>query len=95
MLISGSQYPFIMNGKDQVLQLIAEHQIESFDTNDLRADFIIEYLQGIYRLKFGSRAEPPYFAAVYYVEEDHRLLLTSLSDHGFQALVAGLNKHAL
>jgi len=28
-----------MNGKDQILQLIAEHQIESFDANGLRADF--------------------------------------------------------
>jgi hypothetical protein len=95
MLISGSQYPSIMNGKDQILQLIAEHQIESFDTNGLRADFTIEYSRGIYRLKFGSWAAHPHFAAAYYVEEDHRMLLTSLTDHGFQALVARLNKHEL
>jgi hypothetical protein len=95
MLINGSQYPSIMNGKDQVLQLIAEHKIESFDTDSLRADFTIEYSQGIYRLKFGSWAEPPHFAAAYYVEEDHRLILTSLTDRGFQALVARLNKHRL
>jgi len=30
--------------------------------------------------------QPPHFAAAYYVEEDHRLLLTSLTDRGFQAL---------
>ena len=95
MLISGSQYPSIMNGKDQILQLTAEHQIESFDTNGLRTEFTIEYSQGIYRLKFGSWAEPPHFAAAYYVEEDHRLLLTSLTNRGFQALVARLNKHGL
>jgi hypothetical protein len=33
--------------------------------------------------------------AAYYVEEDHRLFLTSLTDRGFQALAARLNKHGL
>ena len=95
MLISGSQYPSIMNGKDQILQLVSEHELESLDTNGLRSDFTIEYSQGIYRLKSGSWAEPPHFAVAYYIEEDQRLLLTSLTDRGFQALVTGLNKHGL
>jgi hypothetical protein len=95
MLISGSQYPSILNGEDQILQLVSEHQLESLDTNALKTDFTIEYSQGIYRLKFGAWAEPPHFAAAYYDEEDDRLLLTSLTDRGFQSLVAGLNKHGL
>jgi hypothetical protein len=93
MLVNGSQYPTIMNGDDQILQLVSEHQIESLAINSLRTDFTIEYSQGIYRLKPRSWTEPPHFAAGYYAEEDQRLLLTALTDRGFQALVILLNKH--
>jgi hypothetical protein len=95
MLVNGSQYPYIMNGKDQILQLVSDHPLESLDTENLRTDFTVEYSNCIYRLTFGNWAEPPHFAVAYYVEEDHRLLLTSMTDRGFQALVARLNNHGL
>ena len=95
MLISGSQYPSIMNGKDQILQLVSEHPLESLDTENLRTSFTVEYSHGIYRLTFESWAKPPHFATAYYVEEEHRLLLTSMTDRGFRALVSHLNKQGL
>jgi hypothetical protein len=93
MVISGSQYPFVMNGDDQILQLISEHPLESLDSNSLKTDFTVEYSQGIYRLTIESWAEPPHFSAAYYVEEEHRLLLTSMTDRGFRALVDRFTKH--
>ena len=95
MLINGSQYPFVMNGEDQILQLISEHPLESLDSNSLKTDFTVEYSQDIYRLTIASWAEPPHFAAAYYVEEEDRLLLTSMTDRGFRALVDRLNKYGL
>jgi hypothetical protein len=82
-----------MNGDDQILQLISEHPLESLDSNSLKTDFTVEYSQGIYRLTIESWAEPPHFSAAYYVEEEHRLLLTSMTDRGFRALVDRFTKH--
>ncbi|MEO8764781.1 MAG: hypothetical protein ABI416_10860 [Ginsengibacter sp.] len=93
MLISGSTYPLIINGKDEILQVFAEHYLESFDSTGLEKDFKIEYARGIYRLSLGAWGGPPHFAQAYYVEERELLLVNSLTERGFQNLVKKLNQH--
>jgi hypothetical protein len=39
MLISASRYPFTIHGEDEILQLIAEHRLEVFDSGGLKKDF--------------------------------------------------------
>jgi hypothetical protein len=95
MLISGSRYPFTIHGKDEIIQLVAEHHLESFDSSGLKKYFTVEYAQGVYRIRFGTWGDPPHIAAAYYEEDRKILLLTSLTNRGFQSLVDQLNKHGL
>lgn len=93
MLMSGSQYPFIFHGKDEMLQVFARHSLASFDSGKLKKDFKTEYAKGFYRISHGIWSDHPHFAEAYYAEEQQLLLLSALTDRGFQVLVAALNKH--
>ncbi len=95
MLISGSRYPVTIHGEDEILQLVAEYHLESFDSSGLKKDFTVEYAQGVYRIRLGAWGDPPHFAAAYFAEDRKILLLTSLTDRGFQSLVYQLNKNGL
>ena len=93
MLLSGSHYPFTIHGEDQILQLVAEHNLKSFDSTDLKKNFTIEYTQGVYRLKISACNDSPHFSTAFYEEDRKILLLTSLTDRGFKSLVDLLNKY--
>lgn len=93
MLISGSRYPVTMNGEDEILQVFTEQHLKSFDSNALKKEFKVEYAQGIYRLGIEPWNESPHFAQAFYVEEQEKLVLSSLTDRGFDTLVAKLNKY--
>jgi hypothetical protein len=90
MLITGSSYPATVHGEDEMVQAIGEFPLFGFDSNRFRDDFTIEYAQDVYRLKPGIWAEPPHFAAAYYSEEENTLLLTALTDRGYEALAKSL-----
>lgn len=95
MLLSGSRYPFTIQGKDEILQLVAEHPLDSFDSNRFKKGFTVEYANGVYRIRSGAWGKPPHFATAYYVEDRKVLLLTAMTDRGFQSLVSQLNKIGL
>lgn len=93
MLISAANYPFTIHGKDEIVQLVAEHPLEVFDGNMLKPDFKLEYAKNVYRITSGKWADPPHFATAYYLEEKKSLMLTAMTDRGFNALVKKMNKH--
>ncbi len=91
MLIHASRRPRIINEKDELVQVVAEHPLEIFHGEDLRKNFTLEYAKGVYRISKGSWSEPPHFAAAYYIEERKTLMLTAMTDRGFANLVKKLN----
>jgi hypothetical protein len=95
MLISGSRYPFTVQDDDEILQLVAEHPLGSFDSSRFKKGFKVEYADGVYRIRSGAWGDPPHFATAYYAEDRKILLLTSMTDRGFQSLVSQLNKIGL
>jgi hypothetical protein len=95
MLISACNYPFTMHGKDEILQLVAEHSPNAFDSGGLKKDFTTEYAKGIYRITSNEWNKAPHLAAAYYNEERNTLLLNAMTDRGFLGLVKKLNKHGM
>ncbi|MDP4129697.1 MAG: hypothetical protein Q8939_06010 [Bacteroidota bacterium] len=93
MLINGSRYPMILHGKDMLVQVLAEHPLETFDSSGLKKDFKVEYAKSIYRLTPKAWGEAPHFAAAYFDEDKKIMLLTSLTDQGFRRLTDELNAH--
>lgn len=95
MLVTGSNYPVTVHGEDEMIQAVGEYPLFSFDSNRFKEDFIVEYAQDVYRLKPRNWSEPPHFAAAYYSEKENTLLLTALTDRGYEALTLALNRHGL
>ncbi len=95
MLLGASNTPFVIHGDDQLLHVIAEHPMAEFNSSKLKKAFVLEYSPGVYRMKPSVWSEAPHFATAYYDEKKKMLLLTSLTDGGFQALVDLLNKNGI
>ena len=93
MLMNGSRFPMTVHGKDKIVQVLAEHPMEPFDSSGLKKNFKVEYAKGIYRLTPKAWGEPPHLAAAYFDEGRKTLLLTSLTDRGFRGLTDRLNAH--
>jgi hypothetical protein len=95
MLINGSRFPMILQSGETVVQVLAEHPMETLDSNGLKKNFKVEYAEDIYRLTPNTWGEAPHFAAAYFDENRKTLLLTSLTDKGFRKLTDQLNAHGL
>ncbi len=95
MLVTGSNYPLTVHGVDEMVQVVGEYPLFSFDGNRFKEGFTVEYAQDVYRLKPHGWSEPPHFAAAYYSEKENTLLLTALTDRGYEALTQALLRHSL
>ncbi len=93
MLIHASLGTRIINGKDELVQVVADHSLEIFQGEGLRKDFTLEYAKGVYRISNDSWSDPPHFATAYYIENRKTLMLTAMTDRGFANLVKKLNGH--
>ncbi len=93
MLLIGAQIPVLMT-RDFLSQMnFSEFNYESFNTDDLRKDFKIEYSEGVYRLQLNGSDEKLHFAAAYFDEKRKVLLLSAYSQADYLALVKKLNEH--
>ncbi|HWB92761.1 MAG TPA: hypothetical protein VG605_12945 [Puia sp.] len=95
LLVTGSNYPATFHGEDEMIQAVGEFPLFNFDSTRFRKDFTVEFVQNVYRMKPGAWAEPPHFAAAYYSEKENTLLLTALTDSGYEALARTLIRHGL
>jgi hypothetical protein len=91
MLISGSTYPVTFHEQDQILFLLAEHDLESLDTAALKKVFKTEFDKGVYRISNKQWGEHPHFAQAFFDEQKHLLLFSAMTDRGFDALVEAFN----
>lgn len=91
LLLSGAAYPRTYNKTDEMLFLMAEHDLESLDTAGMKKDFKSEYDDGVYRLTHLKLGEHPHFAQAYYDEGEKLLLFTAMTRRGFDRLVTDFN----
>ena len=91
MLLSGSTYPLTVHKNDQIVQSVAEYDVDAFNTIGLDKDFRIEYVNNVYRLALKRWSGHPHFSAAYYDETRRTLSLYSMTDRGFRSLVDRLN----
>lgn len=93
MLISGSTLPLTFHKEDQLLFLLAEHDLDSLDTVRLKKGFMTEYDRGVYRISHKKSGEHPHFAQAFFDEEKHLLLFSAMTDRGFVTLVEDFNAY--
>jgi hypothetical protein len=95
MLLSGANYPMIFNKEDHVVNVMAEYEIDGINTKSLTKSFKTEYNKGIYRLSLKNWSEPPHFSQAFFDENNKIMVLSSMTDRGFKALVEGLDDYGL
>lgn len=93
MLFSGGNYPLNMYEDEQLVQVLAEYDVDFIDTKKLREDFIVEYNKDVYKLGLKQWGEHPHFASAYFDENEKILLLYAFTERGFKELTKVLIKH--
>lgn len=93
MLLSGANTPLIYNKEYQLVHVVAEYDLDSINTKSLTKSFKTEYNKGVYRLSLKNWSDPPHYSQAYFVENKKIMLLSSMTDRGFKALVEGLNEY--
>lgn len=93
MLLCGANYPLTFHKKDQIVSVLSEFTRDTFDTKGLDKKFRIEYNEEVYRISLKQWDVYPHFAKAFYDETKKVLLLSSLTDRGFDALVTTLNTY--
>ena len=95
LLLTGSRFPVTFNKKDELLILSSDHDLESLDTEPLKENFKVEYESGVYRLALKRWDAMRHFAVAYFDEEEAVLMITSMTERGFDALTQKLNDYDL
>lgn len=90
-LIAGALIPRTFHVDDQIVQVTAEYQDDSFDSDLFRDLFKIEYSNEVFKLTQEEWYQFPHFAAAYYDEKEELLFLYSMTDRGFRYLVKQFN----
>jgi hypothetical protein len=93
MLLSGANYPLVFNKEHQMILCNSEYEVLHLDTENLSDRFKTEYNKGICRLSLKRWAGPPHFSHAYFNEAQSTVVLSAMTDMGFQALVEGLNAY--
>jgi len=91
MLVSGSNLPLTFHREDQLLFLLAEHDLADLDTAAMKRSFKTEYDQGVYRLSLIRWDKHPHFAQAFLDENEQLLLFSAMTGRGFDALVEAFN----
>jgi len=93
MLLGGANYPLSSYNGEQLLQIIAEHEADTFTKDVLEEDFEISYNKGVYQLMLKDWGTYPHFCTAYYDENEGILFLYAMTDRGFNTLADHLNAH--
>ncbi len=91
MLLSGAAFPRTFHDKDEIIFLMAEHDLETLDTAGLKKGFKSEFDSGVYRFTHKMFGEHPHFAQVFFDEDEKILLFSSMTEMGFLKLIEDFN----
>lgn len=91
LLISGANYPRIYHGKDELIQHMSEHPLNSLQPTKLKSKFESEYFDGVYRCVHRKIGEHPHFAEFYYDERLQAVAFYAMTERGFKQLMKDFN----
>jgi len=93
MLWSGSSLPIIINKDEQLINAVAEYDLDSFEPKIFKDSFKVEYNRDVYRLSLKTMSGPPHYAEAYFDENKKAVLLSAMTNNGFRLLAETLNKY--
>lgn len=91
MLFSGANYPRSFHDMDEIMILMAEHDLEAIETEELKKKFRSEFDKGVYRFTHNKYGDPPHYAQFYLDENEKLLLFSAMTERGFNRLMKDFN----
>lgn len=91
LLISGSSLPVLVSRNHRMLHVMAEHDVESLDTRKFSGRFRIAFSHDVFRLTLKRWGLHPHFAEAFYDEKGKILLMSAMTDRGYEELSAALS----
>jgi hypothetical protein len=92
MLMIGSGFPTVFHRGDEMVYLTSTISVDRFSSDQVPKGFIASYNKGVYRLALKRWDDFPHIANAYYHERKQEMLLTALTDRGFEALLSAMQK---
>jgi len=92
MLWAGGELPPTFHKNDQVILNSSEYYPEDFNPDNCSKDFIIEKKHPVYMLSLKRWHKFPHLSKCFYNMKKKRLILTSMTDRGYDKLVEALNR---
>lgn len=86
MLFIGSQLPAVCKGQDEMVHLAGWLELGQFLSGQLDKHFKIAYNKGVYKIALKRWSGFPHYAVAYFDEKENVLMLTALTDRGYDAL---------
>ncbi|NND08889.1 MAG: hypothetical protein HKN87_21155 [Saprospiraceae bacterium] len=93
MLLSGSNFPLVMHGDHQIVQMVAEFDCNGINGQALAKHFIVDQRDAVYQLSLKGWLEFPHYAVAYYDKKEALLRLSALTELGYQQLISHLNRY--
>ncbi|MBN1951135.1 MAG: hypothetical protein JW801_08020 [Bacteroidales bacterium] len=93
MLLSGASFPRTFHEKDEMIIMMAEHELGKLDTARMKKTYKYEFDTGVYRFRHKDLGEPPHFAEVYFDENKGILLFSAMTEVGFHNLIKDFNTY--
>jgi hypothetical protein len=92
MLFSGAELPVTFHKKDMVVYHKSEYYVKDFDIERYVEDFIVEKKYPLFKLSLKRWHGFPHFSKCIYHAKKNLLILTSMTNRGYNSLVAALNR---
>jgi hypothetical protein len=95
LLAAGSNFPLVFQNDNEIVHVISEIDTSIPDLQTLNKTFEIENAEKVYKLSHKLWSEPPHYAEAYYDEISETMLLSALTDKGYQELCSLLNSQGI
>ena len=92
MLFARSNYPIIMHGAFEMVQLNSEANVASFDLKAMKKQFHVEHAGHVIKMSHKVWSEFPHHAEAFYDESKKIIVLSAHTDRGYTKMTILLNK---
>ena len=93
MLYVAGEIPLTYNRDDMMVCCQSEYHVKDINLAEYENDFTIEEKQKVCRMALNDYNGFPHFTNCYYDRKKNRLMLSAMTQRGYDALVLALNKH--
>lgn len=95
LLYAFSAIPMVQHKGHEILSVISSIEFSDFEMAVWQEDFRVEYSDGVFKMSLKEVEGFPHFGCVYYDEIQEELMVSAMTDFGYEELVKALAKFGI